>query len=83
MVIPHDQRPAASGPQRRSCNDAAFGTQPEITGTADAILRESGSLYTLPGRISALDEVISQFTRATRQAIADVSPPSRHDPASF
>jgi hypothetical protein len=59
------------------------GTRPEITGTAEAILRESGSPYTLPGLISALDEVISQLIRATRQAIADVGPPSRHDPASF
>ena len=59
------------------------GTQPQITRTAEAILRESGSPYTLPGLISALDEVISQLIRATRQAIADVSPPSRHDPASF
>jgi hypothetical protein len=59
------------------------GTQPEITGTAEAILRGSGSPYTLPGLISALDEVISQLIRATRQAIADVGPPSRHDPASF
>jgi hypothetical protein len=59
------------------------GTQPEITSTANAILRESGSPYTLPGLISALDEVISHLTRATRQAIADLSPPSRHDPAGF
>ena len=58
------------------------GTQAQITSTADAILRESGSPYTLPGLISALDEVISQLTRATRQAIADTSPPSRQDPAS-
>jgi hypothetical protein len=46
-------------------------------------LRESGSPYTLPGLIDALDEVISQLTRATRHAIADVSPPGRQDPASF
>ena len=58
------------------------GTQPQITSTADAILRESGSPYTLPGLISALDDVISQLTRATRQAIADVSPPGRQAPAS-
>ena len=57
------------------------GTQPEITGTADAILRESGSPYTLPGLISALDEVISHLTRATRHAIAEVNPPSHQDPA--
>jgi hypothetical protein len=44
-------------------------------------LRESGSPYTLPGLISGLDEVISQLIGATRQAIADVSPPSRQDPA--
>src|SRR5580704_15051336 len=46
------------------------GTRPEITIAADAILRESGSPYTLPALISALDEVISQLTRATRHAIA-------------
>ena len=49
------------------------GTQPEITSIAEAILRESGSPYTLPGLITGLDEVISQLTRATRQAIAEVS----------
>jgi hypothetical protein len=43
------------------------GTRPQIT---------------LPGLISALDEVISQLTRATRHAIADITPPSRQDPAS-
>ena len=58
------------------------GTQPQITSIAGAILRESGSPYTLPGLISALDEVISQLTRATRRAIADVSLPSHQDPAS-
>jgi hypothetical protein len=52
------------------------GTRPEITATADAILRESGSPYTLPGLISALDEVISQLTRATRHAIADITRPA-------
>jgi hypothetical protein len=50
------------------------GTRPEITSTADAILRESGSSYTLPGLISALDEVISQLTRATPRH-------RRHQPA--
>jgi hypothetical protein len=58
------------------------GTRPQITATADAILRESGSPYTLPGPISALDEVISQLARATRHAIADITPPSRQDPPS-
>jgi len=50
--------------------------QPETTSTADAILRESGSPCTLPGLIGALDEVISQLIRATRHAIADITPPS-------
>ena len=59
------------------------GTRPEITRTAEAILRESGSPYTLPGLISGLGEVINQLTLATREAIADVSPPSRQDPPSF
>jgi hypothetical protein len=58
------------------------GARPEITSIADAILRESGSPYTLPGLISALDEVISQLTRATRHAIADITPPGSQDPAS-
>jgi len=58
------------------------GTQPEITATADAILHESGSPYTLPGLISALDEVISQLTRATRHAITEITPPSHQDPAT-
>lgn len=31
MVIPHDHRPAASGAQRRSCSDAAFGAAPVIS----------------------------------------------------
>jgi uncharacterized protein YbjT (DUF2867 family) len=47
---------------------------------ADAILRESGSPYTLPALISALDEVINQLTRATHQAIAGITS-SRQDPA--
>src|SRR3974390_857902 len=52
------------------------GTRPEITSTADAILRESGSPYTPPGLTDALDEVSSQLPRATRQAIAGITPPS-------
>ena len=59
------------------------GTRPGITSIAEAVLRESGSPYTLPGLISALDEVISQLTRAMRQALTEVSPPTRQDPASF
>jgi hypothetical protein len=59
------------------------GTQPEITSIAEAVLRESGSPYTLPGLISGLDEVISQLIRATRQALADIGPPGRQDPAGF
>ncbi len=48
------------------------GTRPQITSTADAILRESGSPCTLPGLTGALDEVISQLT----------APPARPSPAS-
>jgi hypothetical protein len=59
------------------------GTQPGITSTAEAILHDCGSPYTLPGLISALDEIINQLTRETRRAIADISPPSRQTPASF
>jgi hypothetical protein len=56
------------------------GTQPDITRITDAILRESDSPYTLPALIEALGQVISQLTYATRDAIADISPPSQ--PAS-
>ena len=45
-------------------------------------MRESGSPYTLPGLISALDEVISQLTRATRHAVAQISPPGHQTQAS-
>jgi len=48
------------------------GTQPHITSTAEAILRESGSPYTLPALITALSEVIDELTRATRHATADI-----------
>ena len=48
------------------------GTQPHITAAAEAVLRESGSPYTLPTLISALGEVIDQLTRATRHATADI-----------
>jgi N-acetylglucosamine-6-phosphate deacetylase len=48
------------------------GTQPHITTTAEAILRESGSPYTLPTLITALSEVIDELTRATRHATADI-----------
>jgi hypothetical protein len=52
------------------------GTQPQITGMAEAILRESGSPYTLPALISALADVINELTRATRHATPNISPPS-------
>jgi hypothetical protein len=48
------------------------GTQPQITATAEAILRESGSPHTLPTLIDALGEVIDQLTRATRHATAGI-----------
>jgi hypothetical protein len=48
------------------------GTQPQITATAEASLRESGSPYTLPTLIDALGEVIDQLTRATRHATAGI-----------
>jgi hypothetical protein len=48
------------------------GTQPQITATADAVMRESGSPYTLPALINALSEVIDQLTRATRHATAGI-----------
>jgi N-acetylglucosamine-6-phosphate deacetylase len=51
------------------------GTQTQITAAAEAVLRESGSPYTLPTLISALAEVIDQLTRATRHAAADIPQP--------
>jgi hypothetical protein len=58
------------------------GTQPQITSAAEAILRESGSPYTLPALISALSDVINELTRATHHATADIPQPSR-TPDSF
>jgi len=48
------------------------GTQPQITGPAEAVLRESGSPYTLPALINALSDVIDELTRATRHATAGI-----------
>jgi len=59
------------------------GTQPQIAATAEAILRQSGSPYTLPALISGLGEVINQLTRAIRDAAPDISPPRSAAPASF
>ena len=59
------------------------GTQPQITTAAEAILRESGSPYTLPALIDALGEVIDQLTRTIRDATADISPPGPNHPASL
>ena len=61
------------------CLDPA---RPQLTALAQAILRDCDSPYTLPGLLSALDEVISQLTRATHLAIAEITPPSHQDPAS-
>jgi hypothetical protein len=44
------------------------GTRPQATAPADEYLRESASPYTLPALIDALGDVISQLTRATRDA---------------
>jgi hypothetical protein len=52
------------------------GTQPQPTAAADAVLRESGSPYTLPALISALSDVIDELTRATHHATADIPEPS-------
>ena len=62
------------------------GTQPEVTGPADELLRYTGSHYTLPTLIAALDDVINQLTWTMRDAILSLSPPpavSPHDPAGF
>jgi len=57
------------------------GTQPAITAPAEACLRESGSPYTLPALITALDDVISQLTRLMRDAVMHIEPP-RTNPAA-
>ena len=44
------------------------GVVAHITSAAEALLRDSGSPYTLPTLISALGEVINQLTQATRRA---------------
>jgi hypothetical protein len=58
------------------------GTQPQITNMAEAVLRESGSPYTLPALISALSEVIDELIRAARHATADIPGPAKLQPAS-
>jgi len=58
------------------------GTQPQITGVADAVLRASGSRYTMPTLIGGLDDVINQLTWATRRAITDISPPGQDTPSA-
>ena len=45
------------------------GTQAQITAPAEDYLRESGSPYTLPAIISALDDVITMLTQALRTAV--------------
>ena len=54
------------------------GTQPEITALAEDYLRESDSPYTLPALIGGLDDVITQLTRAMRNAVLAIPEPS-HD----
>jgi hypothetical protein len=43
--------------------------RPQLTTLAQAILRDCDSLYTPQTLISALDEVITTLTRATRDAL--------------
>jgi hypothetical protein len=59
------------------------GTRPRATGPAEDYLRESASPYTLPALIGALDEVISMFCRAGREAFHCTPPTATtHDPAA-
>ena len=58
------------------------GTQPQTTAAADAVLRESGSPYTLPALISALSDVIDELTRATHHATTDIPSPAEPPTAS-
>jgi hypothetical protein len=62
------------------------GTQPQITNPATELLRYTGSRYTFPALIDALDDVINQLTWTMRDAILSLGPPPSqqpHDPASF
>ncbi len=59
------------------------GTQPKITGPAEEFLRHTGSRYTLPTLIGALDDVINQLTWTMRGAVSSISPPrSKPDPGA-
>src|SRR5438128_11862787 len=51
------------------------GTHPGITAPAEEYLRYSGSPYTLPALIGALDDAITQITCAMRDAVLSISPP--------
>ena len=51
-----------------STSSTSTAPRPHITSAAEALLRDSGSPYTLPTLISALGEVINQLTQATRRA---------------
>jgi hypothetical protein len=60
--------------------------RPDIAGRAGELLRYTGSPYTLPALIAALDDVINQLTRAMRDAFASLTPPPSQpsrDPDSF
>ena len=63
------------------------GTQPAVTGPAEDYLRESGSPYSLPPLIEALDEAMTQLSHAEREALHGIPPsltcqPANNDTAS-
>ncbi|MGH3122515.1 MAG: hypothetical protein ACRDND_16015 [Streptosporangiaceae bacterium] len=62
------------------------GSQPQITAPASELLRYTGSRYTLPTLIEALDDIINQLTRTMRDAFSSLSPHPNEpcqDPGSF
>jgi len=54
------------------CLDPA---QPKLTALARAILRDCDSPYTPQALLGALDQVITQLTYATRDALSPIQPP--------
>jgi hypothetical protein len=50
------------------------GSQPQITGPARELLRYTGSRYTMPTLIEALDDVINQLTWTMRDAFSSLRP---------
>jgi hypothetical protein len=56
---------------------------PELTAPAEAYLRETASGHTLATVIEALDNLATQLTRATRDAVLHSCPPPPRHAADF